>query len=99
MDKTVQELDDYLKSYSTLMAANGQIWLNLGQKKNVKAFIQCTRDQYRLGLDPNLTLFTVANVAQYIKRCKYHESYIKKASMIIDMTKPEQMTDMTGIQL
>ena len=25
MDKTVQELDDYLKSYSTLMAANGQI--------------------------------------------------------------------------
>ena len=40
MDKVVKELNDDLKSYSTLTAANGQIRLNPGQKNNVQAFIQ-----------------------------------------------------------
>ena len=63
MNKTVKELDDDLKSYSTLIAANGQICLNLGQKNNVKSFIQWTRDHYGLGLDTTLTLFPFSNVA------------------------------------
>ena len=45
MDKTVKELGDDLKSYSTLMASNGQICLNPVQRKNVKIFIQWTRYQ------------------------------------------------------
>ena len=72
---------------------NGQIRLKPGHKKNVKSFIQWKRYQYRLVLDPALTLFTVANVTQYIKKCKNHESYIKKPSILTDTTKPEQMTD------
>ena len=40
MDKTVKESYDDLNSYSTLTAANGQIRLNPGQKKDVKTFIQ-----------------------------------------------------------
>ena len=40
MDRIVKELDDNLKSYSTLTSANGQIRLNPGQKNNVKSFIR-----------------------------------------------------------
>ena len=50
------------------MAANGQISLNMGQKNNFKAFIQWTRNQYHLGIDPIFTLLPVTNVAEYIKR-------------------------------
>ena len=75
------------------MAANSQIRLNLVHKKNVKAFIQWTRDQYRLVLDPILTLFPVANVDGYIKRYKHHEAYIKKASTLNDTAKPEIFTN------
>ena len=39
MDKTYVELDDDLKSYSTLTTAHGQIRLIPGHKKNIKAFI------------------------------------------------------------
>ena len=93
IDKTVKELGDDLKSHSTLLKSNGQICLNLGQRNNVKAFIQWTRDQYHWGLDATLTLFKVTNVAQYINRCNHHESFIKKAYMITDTAKPEQFTD------
>ena len=75
------------------MAANSQIRLNLVHKNNVKAFIQWTRDQYRLVLDPVLTLFPVANIAEYIERYKHHEAYISKSSMLTDTTKHEQFTD------
>ena len=75
------------------MAASGQIRLDLGQKNNAEAFIQWKRDQYGLGLDPVLTLSPVANVTKYIRRYKHHDAYIKKASTLNDMAKPEQFTD------
>ena len=93
MDKTVKELYCDLKSYSTLTDVNRQIRLNPGQKNNVKAFIQWTRYQYRLGLDPALTLFSVTNISEYIKRYKHHEAYIEKSSTLTDIAKPEQFTD------
>ena len=51
MDKTYVDLDNDLKSYSTLTAAHSQISLTPGHKKNIKAFIQWTRDHIRLGID------------------------------------------------
>ena len=93
IDKTVKELDNCWKLYSTLTSANGQIHLNLRQKNNFKSFIQWTREQYRLGLDTVLTLFPVANVATYINRYKHYEAYINKASTLSDTDKPEQFTD------
>ena len=93
MDKTVKELDDNLMSYSTITAANSQIRLNLVHKNNVKAFIQWTRDQYRLGLYPVLILSPVANVSEYIKRYKKHETYNKKSYTLTNTAKPEQTTD------
>ena len=44
-------------------------------------------------LDPDLTLFTVANVAEYIKRYKHQEAYIKKSSTLTYMAKSEEFTD------
>ena len=52
MDKTFKELDGDFKSYSTLTIANGQVRLAPGTKRNIKAFIQWTRDRYRLGENP-----------------------------------------------
>ena len=52
MDKMYVKLDEDLKSYSTLTAAHGQIWLTPGHKKNIKELIQWTRDHIRLGIDP-----------------------------------------------
>ena len=40
MDKTFEDLDDDLKAYSTMNLDNGQIRLNPGTKKLIKAFIQ-----------------------------------------------------------
>ena len=39
-EKTFEDLDDDLKAYSTMTLANGQIRLNPGTKKLIKAFIQ-----------------------------------------------------------
>ena len=44
MDKTFEELESDLKSFSTLTQNQGQIRLTPGQKNKIKAFIQWTRD-------------------------------------------------------
>ena len=76
MDKTYEEIDEDLKSYSSLTVFYGQIRLGLGNKNNIKAFIQWTRYQIRLVLDHVLTRFTVVNASIFIKRYKHHEAYI-----------------------
>ena len=68
MDKTYVELDDNLKSYSTLTATHGQISLTPGNNKNIQAFIQWMRDQICLGIDPITVRFPVANDLDFIKR-------------------------------
>ena len=93
IDKTVKELDDDLKSYSTLTATNGQIRLNPGQKNNVEAFIPWTSYQYRLVLYTVLNLLSFTEVVEYINSYKHHEACIKKASTLTDTYKPEQFTD------
>ena len=44
MDKMYVKLYDDLKSYSTLTASHDKIRLTPGHKKNIKEFIQWTRD-------------------------------------------------------
>ena len=66
MDKTYVELDNDLKSYSTLTGAHGQIRLTPSHKKNIKALIQWKRDHIRLGIDPITVIFPVANASDSI---------------------------------
>ena len=82
MDKTYVEQDDDLKLYSTLTVAHGHIRLTYGHKKNIKAFIQWTRYQICLGIDPITVRFPVANASDFINIYKHHDAYIKKSKTI-----------------
>ena len=46
MDKTHKELDSDFKTYSDLTQNQGQIRITPGVKKNIKAFVQWSRDEY-----------------------------------------------------
>ena len=46
MDKTHKELDSDFKTYSDLTQNQGQIRITPGVKKNIKAFVQWSRDKY-----------------------------------------------------
>ena len=93
MDKTSTELDEELKSYSSLTVTNGQIRLAPGVKRNIRAFIQWVRDKYRLGEDPTQVTFDVNTAAIYIKRMKHHDAFIHKSKTLIETAKPEQFTE------
>ena len=93
LDKTYSELDDSLKDYSALTVANGQIRLTPGIKTNVKAFIQWARDKIRVGEDPTLEAFPVANATTLIRRYKTHTQYITKSSTLADIAKPCRFTE------
>ena len=93
MDKTYVELDDDLKSYSTLTAAHGQIRIPTGHNKNIKAFIQWTKDQIRLGIESITVRFPVANASDFIKIYKHHDACVKKSKTITELEKPDKFTD------
>ena len=57
MDKTMKDLKEDFDTYSTLTVAQGQIRLVPAVKNKIKAFIQWTRGQIRMGIDPALFPF------------------------------------------
>ena len=71
-----KELDEHFKTYGDLTAVQGRIQVRVGTRKNIKAFVQWTRDELRLGRDPTLTPFPVAQVANLIRHYKMHEKYV-----------------------
>lgn len=83
MDITVKELDEHFKTYSDLTVAQGQICLphpgtrtNIkASRTNIKAFVQSTRDEIRLGRDPSRTPFPINLVSDLIRRYKPHEKF------------------------
>ena len=93
LDKTQQELDDDLKSYSTLTQLQGQIRILPGCRKNIKAFIQWSKDQIRTGVDPSTIPFPMGNVTDLLRRSRSHDLFIKKSSMISDTAKPARFTE------
>ena len=95
MDKTFEELDEDFKSYSTLTVANCQIRLNPGTKRNIRAFIQWTRDLLRVGEDPTLVIFPVNDALLYIRRFKTHANFCQKAKTISEIAKPGKLKDTT----
>ena len=93
MDKTYVKLDDDLKSHSTLTAEHGHIRLTPGNRKNIEAFIQWTRDHIRLGIDLITVRFPVENDLDFIKRYMHHDAYVKKPKTITGTAKPENFMD------
>jgi hypothetical protein len=45
LDITFKKLDNHFKTYPDLSAAHGQIYIRPGTRKNIKAFVQWTRDK------------------------------------------------------
>jgi len=93
MNITYDEFDADLKSFSSLTAANGRITLNPQVKRNIKAFIQWTRDHIRTGVDPSTQIFDVNMVIDLTTRNKLHQSFIDKSKTIMEAAKPKHFTE------
>ena len=92
MDKTHAELDSDFKTYSDLTQAQGQICVTPGIKKNIKAFVQWARDEYRLGRDPEFGAFDSADTLTLMRRYKTHKQFINKTSDLSDAAKPTKFS-------
>ncbi|CAJ1963903.1 unnamed protein product [Cylindrotheca closterium] len=68
MDVSIDELNDELKTLAGMTTAQGQIRLMPGIKKNIRAFIQWCRDEFRMGRDPA----TVHFLEMYIQMAPLH---------------------------
>ena len=90
MDITVKELDEHFKTYSDLTIVQGQIRVRPGTRKNIKAFVQWTRDELRLGRDPSMTQFSVDRVNDLIRRYKTHEKFLAGAKVLSEAAKPDK---------
>ena len=88
MDKTIDDLNTDLKSYSSLTVANGQIRLTPGITKRIKAFIQWSRDMIRVGDDPATVVYPVDNATTLMKRYMDHERFRAKANNLSEAAKP-----------
>ena len=95
MDKSYEEIDSDLKSYAQLTAAQGQIRLQPGVKRGIKAFVQWTRDMIRTDLDPAAVPIAVFDIATLMRRYKSHENFVKKSSTISSTANPCQFTPST----
>jgi hypothetical protein len=95
LDITFKELDDHFKTYSDLTVAQGQIRVRPGTRKNIKAFVQWTRDELRLGREPSSTPFPIALVSDLIRRYKTHQKYIDDSKTLSEAAKPDKFKEST----
>ena len=95
IDKSYDELQDDFKSYSSLTVAQGQIRLNPGVKRNLRAFLQWCKDQHRKGLNHASSPFPLANVALLLRQEQTQATFEKKSKSIIESAKPNRFTNDT----
>jgi hypothetical protein len=90
LDIAFKELDKHFKTYSDLTVAQGQIRVRPGTRKNIKAFVQWTRDEIRLNRDPSATPFPIELVSQLICCYKTHEKFIADSKTLSEAAKPDK---------
>ena len=95
LDITFKELDEHFKTYSDLTVAQGQIRVRPGTRKNIKAFVQWTRDELRLGRDPSAAPFPIELVSDLIRRYKTHEKFIADSKTLSEAAKPDKFKETT----
>ena len=95
MDITFKELDEHFKTYFDLTIAQGQIRLRPGTRKNIKAFVQWTRNEIRLGQDPSGTPHPINLVSDLIRCYKTHEKFLNDAKTLSEAAKPEKFKEST----
>ena len=79
MDYDTEELKDDLKSFTDLRANQGRIVLLPIVKKRIRAFIQWTRDQLRMGMNPINFPFPVGETQQLLKKMTTHEQWVERS--------------------
>ena len=95
MDLTHKNIDEECKTLSALTVNQGQIRLTPATKRNLKAFIQWTRDIIIMGGDPATTIFPVNDATLYLRRYKLQEQYIEKSKTIGENAKPDKLSETT----
>ena len=89
MDKTFSALDEDWKTYSNVTITNGQIRLLPGVKKNIRAFVQWSRDKIRLGENPADDPFPVDEAYTILRRYHTHKNWLDKAKEKATTTMPK----------
>ena len=89
MDKTFSSLDEDWKTYSNVTIANGQIRLLPGVKKNIRAFVQWSRDKIRLGENPADDPFPVNEASTILRRYHTHKNWLDKSKEKATTTMPK----------
>jgi hypothetical protein len=69
--------------------------LPIGTRKNIKAFLQWTRDEIRLAREPSLTAFPVNQVLDLIHRYKTHEQFQANSKLLAEAAKPGKFKEAT----
>ena len=91
--KSMKELTTEFKTYTSLTAANGRIPLNPGIQNRIKAFVQWTRDEIRLGRNPSSLAYITGNEPRLLERMREHDLYIKESPQLAPDAKPEKFTN------
>ena len=95
MDKSNDDIDDDLKTWSNLTVSNGQIRLQPVTKKRIKAFSQWVKDKLRRSQDPATEPFNVGLTQDLIRRSKTHSAFVEKAKTLADIAKPDSFSEKT----
>ena len=95
LDITLKELFELFKTYADLTVAQGQIRVRPGTRKNIKAFVQWTRDEFRLGCNPSSTPFPIELVSDLIRRYKTHQKFIDDSRTLSEAAKPDKFKEST----
>ena len=91
-DISNEDSDDAIKTFSIYKISQGQINLLPGNKQKIKAFIQWTKDQSWLGINPTTLMFPVDTTVELLRRVKMHKMFVSRSDAIASATKPDKLT-------
>ena len=87
------ELNEGFTTLASMTAAQGQIKLMPAIKTNIRAFIQWCKDESRMGRNPAIGVFPIADAADLILRMKKHDQFIETSKTKALQTIPQQFTN------
>ena len=93
MRKTEDQLYSELKAFPSLTMAQGQICVTPGVQSNIKAFIQWTRDEIRMGRNPASTPFPINEVADLLEKLSEHNRFVKEETSMLEITRCPPLTN------
>jgi hypothetical protein len=98
MDKSFDEIDRDFSIYSKLTAAQGQIRAPPGVTKRIKAFVQWTQDELRMGRNPSGAAFPVVRVAELTRRHTTHKKFVEDSGNVANAARPKDFDTNTKFQ-